>query len=54
MATSYLILSRSYNGKWSFPTTRMDWLPSNGICDRPPNLFGDGILTEGMVNENVV
>ena len=20
----------------------------------PPNLFGDGILTEGMLNENVV
>ena len=54
MATSYLILSRSYNGKWSFPTTRMDWLPSNDICDRPPNLFGDGIFTEGMLNENVM
>ena len=32
----------------------MDWLPSNDIFHRLPNLFGDGILTEGMLNENVV
>jgi len=54
MTTSYLILSRSYNENCSFPTTRMGWLPSNGICHRFPNLYGDGILTEGMLNENVV
>ena len=32
----------------------MDWLPSNDICHRLSNLFGDVTLTEGMLNENVV